>query len=585
MTTGRAAPGQVPSGLAAIWQPLSLKQGGLLSFLSVLTVLLLALLWIAVSLEIIHKRSTSEAASRIELGNLARAFAEHTARTMEGADQAIRFVRREYLLHGAGINLKRLVEEGNVIDAAFRQVAIIGADGRLVQSSLGDVGSPVDLSDREHFRVHRDAAGDQLFISKPLVGRVSQQWSLNITRRMEHADGSFAGVVVLSLSPAYLTRFYADVVLGSSNGGIISLIGRDGIVRARQSAAFNNVSLGQDVSGHDVFRAARSGGAGQLWAVSPIDQVRRLMAFRNLDDHGLVVVVGRGEIDVFAEANRTRLLSIWAAAAVSVVLVGFMLVIMAKARAQAALLVSLRQSELQAQEANALKSRFIASVSHELRTPLNGILGYAQLVQETAADPVVQEYGDIIFTSGKHLHDLVNTILDLAKIESGQLQVHATEVDLRQVLSAVRDLHLVSAQAKGLALQLRIDDNCPQVLRTDRMRLLQILCNMVHNAVKFTDQGAVSIDARRSGNGLELSVTDTGPGIPPDRLEKIFVRFNSLAEEFSHPMQGAGLGLPLAKELSELIGGKLCIAPALAGGTCVRLWLPLADPAPQEPTA
>lgn len=531
-----------------------------------LLVFMLITLWSVVIYQRQRDVAQVEAQAKTELSNLARAFAEHTIKMVQGADQAIRFVRRELRSRGAQLKLSEYIDNGDVIGDDYRQLAVIGADGFLIDSSLPF--KRTDLSDREHFRVHQQGAADRLFISKPVLGRVSQRWSLQLTRRIDQADGRFGGVVVVSLAPEQLTRFYDDVDLGPQ--GMIALVGVDGVVRVRQAGASTAVS--QDVSRSDAFTTARVQKVGTLWSVSAVDGQDRLYAFRAIDDLGLVVMVGRGRADILRGVDRLGQLYIALATLVSLALFGFTAALLRRTKRQAVLVEALRQSNLRANEASAMKSRFLASVSHELRTPLNGILGYAELVLDSGPSAEVQEYAQTIQASGQHLHRLVNTILDLAKIESGQLMPNFTEVDLNQLLEEACELQRASAESRSLSLELSAG-RLPR-LRTDRSLLLQALGHLIDNAVKFTDHGGVRVQASSDEDGVTIVVSDSGVGIEAGQLDAVFTRFHSLSQEFTHPRQGAGLGLPLAKEIAELIGARLEITSRLGQGTEVSLRLP-----------
>lgn len=531
-----------------------------------LLVFMLITLWSVVIYQRQRDVAQVEAQAKTELSNLARAFAEHTIKMVQGADQAIRFVRRELRSRGAQLKLSEYIDNGDVIGDDYRQLAVIGADGFLIDSSLPF--KRTDLSDREHFRVHQQGAADRLFISKPVLGRVSQRWSLQLTRRIDQADGRFGGVVVVSLAPEQLTRFYDDVDLGPQ--GMIALVGYDGVVRVRQAGASTAVS--QDVSRSAAFTTARVQKVGTLWSVSAADGQDRLYAFRAIDDLGLIVMVGRGRADILREVDRLGQRYIALATLVSLALFGFTAALLRRTKRQAVLVEALRQSNLRANEASAMKSRFLASVSHELRTPLNGILGYAELVLDSGPSAEVQEYAQTIQASGQHLHRLVNTILDLAKIESGQLMPNFTEVDLNQLLLEACELQRASANSQSLSLELSA--GCLPKLRTDRSRLMQVLGNLIDNAIKFTDHGGVRVQASSDEDSVTIVVSDSGVGIEAEQLESVFTRFHSLSQEFTHPRQGAGLGLPLAKELAELIGATLEIASRPGQGTEVSLRLP-----------
>jgi signal transduction histidine kinase len=237
---------------------------------------------------------------------------------------------------------------------------------------------------------------------------------------------------------------------------------------------------------------------------------------------------------------------------------------------------------VRAEAANRLKSKFLASVSHELRTPLNGILGYAELLRDTSEDGEAREFGGIIHSSAQHLHQLVNTILDLAKIESGRLVTASEPTDLPELLQAVQRLHSVHAQQRGLTLALTQAADCPASIETDRTRLLQVLTNIVNNAIKFTELGSVTLAAAaREGGGVDITVTDTGIGIPPERQGNLFERFHAVSASWGIAGQGAGLGLPLAKELTERLGGELLLDSEPGRGTRITIRLPAK--APQAP--
>jgi signal transduction histidine kinase len=227
-----------------------------------------------------------------------------------------------------------------------------------------------------------------------------------------------------------------------------------------------------------------------------------------------------------------------------------------------------------------MKSSFLASVSHELRTPLNGILGYAELVRDDAQDEDARQYGQIIHQSAEHLVGLVNTILDLAKIESGRLVTRPSIIELAPLLEEVRQCSAGHAQARGLRLETRLMPDLPAQVASDRMRLVQILNNLVNNAIKFTDTGEVVLSALRVGERLALVVSDTGRGMTSARLASAFDRFHRDGVDDVQEGQGAGLGLPLSKELAELLGGSIAIASTPGVGTRVTVTLPIAGHVP-----
>jgi len=235
----------------------------------------------------------------------------------------------------------------------------------------------------------------------------------------------------------------------------------------------------------------------------------------------------------------------------------------------------LEEAREKAEEASRQKSAFLATVSHELRTPLNGILGFAELLKAELIEPDQQEYARIIEQSGEHLLNLVSEILDLAKIESGEMVFNWAAVPLVELLQEGIAPHRAAAEAKNLTLSLEIADDLPATLKTDRTRLLQILNNLLSNAQKFTAQGGITLRAARLADELAISVSDTGPGIPPESQELVFEKFKQLENFLTREHGGTGLGLAVVKQLVENMGGRVSLTSEVGIGSTFTIHLPL----------
>jgi two-component system, cell cycle sensor histidine kinase PleC len=218
-------------------------------------------------------------------------------------------------------------------------------------------------------------------------------------------------------------------------------------------------------------------------------------------------------------------------------------------------------------------------MSHELRTPLNSILGFAQLLQQSSIGPLTDRQGRYIGnieTSGQHLLALVNDLLDLTKIEAGEMNVSLEDVGLEAVVDeAVANLaHVASAQ--GLRLVYNVIG--APVVRADRRRLLQVLLNLLSNAVKFTPVGgAITVTATQTGALVEILVTDTGIGIPPEEQERIFDEFHQVESDPAKAAVGTGLGLALTRRFVERMNGAISVRSQVGEGSTFVVALPAAN--------
>jgi signal transduction histidine kinase len=222
------------------------------------------------------------------------------------------------------------------------------------------------------------------------------------------------------------------------------------------------------------------------------------------------------------------------------------------------------------------KNQFVANMSHELRTPLAAILGYAELIQEGFYEPQGQKSLDAltrIRSNGKHLLGLINTVLDIAKIESGQFTLNMSEYAIESVVETVRAATESLAQNKKLTLTTSVDKSLPVGLG-DEQRLTQVLLNLVGNAIKFTDAGEVRIAAGARNGRFVVSVTDTGPGIPLDQQDRIFEQFHQVDSSNTKAKGGTGLGLAIAKQIVEMHGGRIWVESTVGKGSTFQMEIP-----------
>ena len=534
-----------------------------------LTLLVLGLLWAAVLLKAQAEEEVVIRSINTENLNLARAFEEHSVRTIKSVDQTVLFLKHQYERYGDRVDIAEYVREGMIISGLFNQLGVIDENGIYIKSNLPNQ-KRVDLSDREHFRVHREVDSGQLFVSKPVLGRASGKWSIQMTRRINKPDGSFGGVVVISVDPFYFSDFYRGVDLG--RGGVVSLVGADGIVRARRAG--DDDAVGQDLSSSQLMKEMAKAASGSYRSVSSADGVRRFYSYRTLKEYPLTVTVGVEEKEAlapFVARRRGYLIYVLGVSLVVVVFGAYTVHLLGR---QYRISQDLRESQWRAESANRMKSAFLASMSHELRTPLNGIMGYAELLTE-GCEGENREFASIIHESSQHLLELVNSILDLARIESGKMALQSSREALQPLFERIVRTYHPPAASKGVSLVLRFDNGLPDTLVCDPTRMAQVFNNLLSNAIKFTDVGEVVLHVARHGAQLEVAVRDTGCGIPAEMLSHVFERFRQVDNFLTRRHQGTGLGLALVHELVGLMGGEVRVRSEEGKGSEFVVTLPI----------
>ena len=232
----------------------------------------------------------------------------------------------------------------------------------------------------------------------------------------------------------------------------------------------------------------------------------------------------------------------------------------------------LQQAKAAAESASRTKSEFLASMSHEIRTPMNAIMGIADLLAKTALSPEQDKYVQIFRRAGDNLLNLINDILDLSKVEASQLELEQTGFSLHDHLEKVMEMVATRANEKGLALVCEIAPGVPNDLVGDPTRLRQVLLNLLGNAIKFTESGEVSLRVTQDGNfavptALRFAVSDTGIGIPSQKLGQVFERFTQADSSTTRRFGGSGLGLTISRRLVELMGGRIWVESGVGKGS------------------
>ncbi|GAA4647666.1 hypothetical protein GCM10023115_56280 [Pontixanthobacter gangjinensis] len=228
-----------------------------------------------------------------------------------------------------------------------------------------------------------------------------------------------------------------------------------------------------------------------------------------------------------------------------------------------------------AENAASAKSQFLANMSHEIRTPMNGVLGFVELLLQADLPEEQRRHAKLIQDSGNSMMSLLNDILDISKIEAGQVKLHPEPVEVRDCIMSCLSLYAANAVQKNITLQAIVADDLPAQITTDGLRLRQIILNLLGNAVKFANEGDIYVEAKCDRDDLVVAVTDNGIGIEKQRLDAIFRPFEQGDTSTSRKYGGTGLGLPISRNLAELLGGSLSATSTLGQGSKFELRIPL----------
>jgi signal transduction histidine kinase len=569
----------------------------------------------------VQQREAAEERAWNDTFNLSGAFEEQVRRVIDSVRGSMSLLKPRLAAEGAKFDLADWLAHAPEFAATTVQIAYAGPDGKLASSSLERTPKPVDLSDREHVRVHLSGKRG-IFIGKPVTGRISGQTTIQVSERVERADGTFAGVIVFSLSPEFLTTLHRAVRLG--NGGSMILAGTDGVVRA-SFAGFqksDHEHIGASIAGAKAL-AVLPAEAGAYEDNSPLNGQPEFFHWRKVAGYPLVVIVGLARAEVFALANRSAVMLAILGTAVLVLALSMTLILhreigrrvqreislfdesrkvlhakdnlqrrhrqllktSAQLDAERARLQRLNKElgtakEL-AEHANQAKTSLLMNMSHEFRTPMHAILNYTNMSLKKAGSndtDKLKKYLSNIQMSGTRLLKMLNALLDLAKLESGKFDLRLSRGDLAQIVrqSQAEIDSLFEAKQLRFAFAASASNACAVF---DQQQMMQVFINLFSNAVKFSPPNgevkAVIEDAVLPGQrpAISCSIADEGAGIPEGELDAIFEKFTQ-SSKTDKGAGGSGLGLAICREIVHLHQGRIWASNRHTGGAILHIVLP-----------
>ncbi len=532
-----------------------------------------------------RERVTTLDTASAQTQRFAGALEEHARQTLHRVGSHLKQAN-EVLndLHHEGVSdetlIRRELAEVLPADRLIHSFVLLDTRGRVVFTTVGGPPEPIpdDRSDRDYFRPHVRGADRELVFGAPEKMGHDGSWEMPVSRRFSLPDGSWGGVLVAWVQPEYFQPFYDSIIRGEK--GTVTLFLTSG--RAAVSSPVDETRMRRDWSSAPLFREHMPRWpTGTELARSVVDGAQRLYSYRVLNDYPVVVSYA---------LDTEALLAGWRATAGRD---GLLLLLALTVLASAALALTRRdqarreaeRSRAQmrvAQSANEAKTEFLARMSHELRTPLNAVLGFAQLLDDRSEPLTTRQQRNVrlLRDGGQHLLALIDDMLDVASIEAGRHDIACVAVPLDEVVEASIASCAAAAEGAQVHVEARLPAEAALHVSADPTRLRQVLANLLSNGIKYNRAGGrVTVQATATAERVRIAVIDDGLGLTPEQQRNLFTPYDRLGRERSGIL-GTGIGLVLARQLVELMGGTLTLCSEAERGSTVTVELARSDAVP-----